>query len=506
MLVTELIRRGAVDHRDRIALLAGDEQMTFGEADALSNRLARLLGERMGLAGRRVGLLLANDLLAVPIDFAAAKARVARVPLNARLSVPEHAAMLKGAGVTHLIASPALSAQAHALKEQVAGLHVHGVADLLREAQGVSDARLAIRPEPEDILLILYTSGTTGVLKAAQHSHASFAAIAANILLNLIDPKPGDIMLHAASLIHASGTFVLPYWIRGGASAVLPGFDPAAYVDAVERYRPTALNMVPTMLGMLMALPGIEQRDFSSVERVIYGASPMPRPLMRRALELWGPRFTQYYGQTEAPLCITVLPPEDHADPEAGRLASCGKPSVDCEIRLIDSDGNEVPEGEPGEIAVRAPFACVGYLDAPELNEATFLPGGWVRTRDVGCFDDDGYLYLIERTSDMIVTGGYNVYPREVEEALLTHPGVAEAAVVGLPDEKWVEAVTAFVVLRADAGAEEAELIAHVRESLAGYKVPKSVRFIDAIPKSAVGKPLRRVLREPYWQDREPRR
>jgi len=226
----------------------------------------------------------------------------------------------------------------------------------------------------------------------------------------------------------------------------------------------------------------------------------MPLPVIKRAIELWGPRFVQYYGQTEAPIFITKLSAEDHAGPGAERrLLACGRPSVDCEIRLIDDKGNDVRHGEQGEIALRAPFVMKGYLNAPDLNDATFIEGGWLRTRDVGRFDEEGYLYLVDRTSDMIITGGYNVYPREVEDALLAHPSVLECAVVGEPHEKWVEAVTAFVVLRPDGAATEDELIEFTRERLASYKVPKSIRFIKEIPKSAVGKVLRRALRESLW-------
>jgi fatty-acyl-CoA synthase len=351
-------------------------------------------------------------------------------------------------------------------------------------------------------VLALYTSGTTGSLKAACHTQRSWAAMTRNILLNLIDPGEGDAMLHAASLVHASGTLVLPYWIRGGVAAVLPGFVPESYCDAVERWRPRAINLVPTMIGMLLDMPGIAQRDFSSIETIIYGASPMPRAVLRRGLDLWGPRFTQYYGQSEAPLCISVLTKDDHVAPDAEqRLLSCGRVSLDCEVELVNDAGTPVPQGEVGEILVRAPFAMTGYYDAADLNAATITPEGWMHTRDVGRFDAAGYLYLVDRTSDMIVSGGYNVYPREVEDVIAAHPAVREVVVVGLPDDKWGEAVTAFVVLREEVPAQD--LISFAREQLAGYKVPKEVRFIDEVPKSAVGKLLRRSVRDPFWVGRE---
>jgi acyl-CoA synthetase (AMP-forming)/AMP-acid ligase II len=334
-------------------------------------------------------------------------------------------------------------------------------------------------------------------LKAAEHTQATYAAMCNNLSMNLPDIRPDDVMLHAASLFHASGCFLLPYWMKGAATAVLAKFEPAEFLNAIVRWRVTSTHLVPTMLAMLLGLPDIENADMALVRTIVYGASPMPLPVIKRAIELWGPRFVQYYGQTEAPIFITRLSSEDHTGPSAERrLLACGRPSVDCEIRLIDDKGNDVAPGEQGEIALRAPFVMKGYFNAPDLNAATFIEGGWLRTRDVGRFDEEGYLYLVDRTSDMIITGGYNVYPREVEDALLAHPSVLECAVVGAPHEKWVEAVTAFVVLRPDKTVSEDELIEFTRERLASYKVPKSVRFIGEIPKSAVGKVLRRALRD----------
>ncbi|WP_315838572.1 class I adenylate-forming enzyme family protein [Bradyrhizobium prioriisuperbiae] len=509
--MTEMVRRGALYHGPRTAVLFGDQSLTFDDVDRLSNRLANALIAIEGLAiGGRVGLLLNNSLLSMPIDFACAKARIVRVPLNSRLSANEQKQMLEGAGVTLLLHGADLVERARELAQLLPGLKIRslgagGDGDIAEIAQTQPDTLPDRTPEPDDVVIAIYTSGTTGKLKAVLHTQASWAAMSENVLSNM-EIKPGDIMLHAASLIHASGCFVLPYWIRGGTAAVLPGFMPNAYIEAVERWKPTALNLVPTMIGMLLDHPGIAEVDMRSVTTMLYGASPMPRPTMERALKLWGPRFIQYYGQTEAPLFIAVLTKEDHVSPGADkRLAACGRPSIDCEIRLIDEDGRDVAPGDSGEIVLRAPFAMAGYYNAPELNAQTIMPGHWIRTRDVGRFDAEGYLYLVDRTSDMIVTGGYNVYPREVEDALAAHPAVREVVVVGIPDDKWGEAVAAFVAIRNGTSVEEAELIAFARDRLAGYKVPKSVRFIDDVPKSPVGKLLRRAVRDPFWAGRERR-
>jgi fatty-acyl-CoA synthase len=510
MLVTELIRRGAAWHQERTAILFGEERLSFGEVDRLSNRIAHALAG-LGLGkGAPIALLIDNGLHSLPCDFGCVKAGLVRTPLNGRLSLDEHKTMIGKIGAGTMIYGASQAERAAALAEAVPGLRVLGLGDrevgpdLLALAAEASDADPAILHHPDDVILALFTSGTTGALKAVEHTHATYAAVVHNILSNMIDPRPGEIMLHAASMIHASGTFVLPYWLRGGCAAILPGFAPASYLEAIERWRPQALNLVPTMLQMLFQLPGIEDADLSSVETICYGASPMPRPVLEKALALWGPVFVQYYGQTEAPLAICCLNKQDHVGASAERLLSCGRPALECEIRLIDEDGNDAPPGAPGEIVLRAPFVMKGYTDAA-LNAVAFLPGGWLRTRDIGRFDAEGYLSLIDRTSDMIVSGGYNVYPREVEDVLAAHPAVAQVAVIGVPDEIWVEAVMAFVVLHAGQAVEEGELIAHAHAHLAGYKAPKTIRFVEALPLSAVGKPLRRALREPFWEGRERR-
>ncbi len=509
MLVTELIRRGALWHGDRTALLFGDEAMTFRQVDRLSNRIAHVYAG-LGLGkGDPLALLLDNGLYSLPCDFGGVKAGLTRTPLNGRLSRDEHLQMLALADIGTLVYGASQVERAAELQAAMPKLRLYGLGDaslgpdLLKLAENAPESDPRLPSEPDDVLLRLFTSGTSGTLKAAEHTQATYAAVVQNVLTNLIDPAPGDIMLHAASLIHASGTFVLPYWLRGGTAAILPGFTPATYVEAIHRWRPTALNLVPTMLQMLFQAPGIDKADFSSVSTILYGASPMPRPVLEEGLRRYGPVFVQYYGQTEAPLAICALGKQDHVGATAERLLSCGRPAVECELRLVDEEGNDAAAGEPGEIVLRAPFVMKGYSD-PAIE--AFLPGTrWLRTRDIGRFDDEGYLTLVDRTSDMIVTGGYNVYPREVEDALSGHPSVGQVAVVGLPDDTWGESVTAFVVPRDGAAREEAALIAFAHEKLAGYKAPKSIRFVDAIPLSAVGKPLRRALREPFWAGRERR-
>ncbi|WP_019630130.1 AMP-binding protein [Actinomadura atramentaria] len=509
MLTVDLVRRGAARFGPRTAVLHGGESLTYAQVDRAANAMAHVLFAHGVSPGDRVGLLLGNGLWSIPVDFACLKAGVARVPLNARLAAAEQARMLRETGVRVLVHDAALGERAAELAGLLDGLRTIGLGaegaaggpDLLAAMRDARTDDPMLPAEPDDPVLFLYTSGTTGRLKAVEHTQANYAAITANILANLVSPGRDSVMLHAASLIHASGTFVLPYWLRGGAAAVLGGFDPDEYADAIPRHGVTEINLVPTMIGMLLSSGAAGRADVSTLRTVVYGASPMPRPVITEAMELWGPRFVQYFGQTEAPLCMTVLDAEDHRDPSL--LGSCGHPAVDAELLLTDDDGIPVAPGEIGEIRVRAPFGMKGYHDAPELNAEMLAPGGWIRTRDMARADERGYLHLVDRRSDMIITGGYNVYPKEVEDVLLEHPSVAQCVVVGAPDPTWVEAVTAFVVPAPGARVDEAELRAAARARLAGYKVPKSVRVVDSVPLSPVGKVLRRALRDPLWAGTE---
>ena len=494
-LTSDLMRSGARRWGDRVAVECGDTSMSFAEVDAMSNRLAQALIAAGIEPQNSVALLVDNGLFSIPVDFACLKARAIRVPLNARLAEAEHVAMLEQTSPKIIVASYGLRDRAEklgsTLSVEVMILPEQGASwpEWLVEA---SDADPMLDTPPDDIVLALFTSGTTGTLKAAQHTQSSYAAVCANILANLCSPDRDDAMMHAASLIHASGTFVLPFWINGARAIVLPGFDPSAFWDQARRHVATHVNLVPTMLQMLLE-SGTQAPE--CVRSVIYGASPMPRPVILAAIEKMGPIFTQYYGQTEAPLALAVLDAEDHLGDEAP-LGACGQVSVDVTIKLVDEAGATVPAGQIGEIAVAGPMTHAGYLGARELDRDTRLPGGFIRTRDMGRFDERGFLHLVDRTSDMIVTGGYNVYPREVEDALLSHPAVREAAVIGVPDDKWVEAICACIVSAEDISDEE--LCAHVRKRLAGHKVPKRFERLDALPKSAVGKILRRNLRERF--------
>ena len=495
----DLINRGARAHSDRVAMIVNDKAYSFTEVDDRANQLARALITAGATKGTRIAVLLNNGVDSMPVDFALSKAGLNKVPLNARLSLDEHIRMVEEAQCTIVLFGADLTERATELINAIPdlmslgmGVTLPGGRDLAHLATTLPTSDPDVSLSADDIIITLYTSGTTGTLKAAQHTQRSYAAICRNILLNLFPINRDTRMLHAASLIHASGTFVLPFWLRGACSVILPGFSPETYLSTIARHRVTSVNLVPTMLQMLIDHPAFDAHDITSLQHIVYGASPMPRPLITRAIAKLGQeRFWQYFGQTEAPLCIAVLRPEDHV---SNRLGACGQPAIDVELKLVDDLGNDVGAG-PGEVTLRSATAAAGYFNADDLTAATFDSNGWVHTRDVGQFDADGFLYLLDRTSDMIITGGYNVYPREVEDALLSHPAVTEAAVVGAPDDKWVEAVVAFVVLRDVDSVGERALIVHVADQIASYKKPHRIEFVDALPKTVIGKLDRKTLR-----------
>lgn len=523
MNVRELITRGAVYYPDHLAVIYGEQgvregtphhTLTFKTVYENTNALANALLQ-LGLSkGNRVAFLLANSAQSIEIDFAILQSGLVRVPLNTRLSEAEQRHMIEETGTKAVLFTEEFAERVAALRPQLSTVRYFCQMNgqpRFPWALSMSDlVSTASRDEPPvqlheyDYATIQYTSGTTGTLKAAIHTQGTWVAIATNILTAL-RIEEGDIMLHAAPLTHASGTLVLPHWIRGATNAVLPGFQPEEYLAAVSSLRATTLNLVPTMIVMLLNHPKVADYSFDSVRSLIYGASPMPREALRRGLALWGPKFIQYYGQTEAPLILTLLDAKDHVGESQEvqeRLLSCGRPVPTAAVRILNEEGHPLSVGEIGEIAVSSNQAMIGYWMAPELTSAT-IRDKWVRTRDMGYIDEHGYLFLVDRKADMIISGGFNIYPREVEEVLYQHPAVLEAAVIGVPDEVWVESVKACVVLRPEHSASEEELIEFCKDRLASYKKPRSIEFLESLPKNPTGKVVRRVLRDPYWQGRE---
>jgi fatty-acyl-CoA synthase len=304
--------------------------------------------------------------------------------------------------------------------------------------------------------------------------------------------------LATTPISHAAGGMLRPVMFRGGYTRLLQGFDPETFCRTVQTERITCALMVPTILYTLLDYPGLRDYDLSSLEMLIYGAAPMLPGRLRQALEVFGPIFVQLYGQTEAPQCIATLRKVDHDVRHPERLASCGLPSAGLDVRLFDAGMNEVPTGMPGEICVRGPLVMEGYWKQPQATAEAFR-GGWLHTGDVAIRDRDGFMTIVDRTKDLIISGGVNIYPREVEDALHSHQAVAMAAVIGVPDPKWGEAVTAFVVLKSGVCAAVDELRAHVRDRKGAPWTPKAIHFLERLPLTGLGKIDRKALRAPFW-------
>ncbi len=343
---------------------------------------------------------------------------------------------------------------------------------------------------------IAYSGGTTGKPKGIMTTHRSMAT---STMIQLTEWEwPSEIRhLICAPLSHAGASVLTAILLKGGSMVVLPGFDPVSFMEAVEKYRITSVLMVPTMVLALIDHQRFGDFDLSSLEVVFYGASAFPAARLKEAIAKLGPVFFQFYGQSEAPMSVTVMRRADHLSDDPLRLASCGRPTPWVRVALMDDDMREVPEGDPGEICVQGPLLMGGYLNKPEETEQAFA-GGWLHTGDIAIRSPDGFLRIVDRKKDMIVTGGFNVFAREVEDVLATHPAVRHAAVIGVPDPKWGEIVKAVVVTARGQSVSAEELIALVRDRKGPVQAPKSVDFVDRIPLSPLGKPDKKALRVRY--------
>ena len=354
-------------------------------------------------------------------------------------------------------------------------------------------------------MIQLYTSGTTGLPKGVMLTNANYRAVFTEAAkLDWAAYEEGDVVMNAMPLFHVAGCNIgVLASAQGAMTLVLREIDPTKILDLVEEHKVNHAFWVPAVILMLSQMPGVDDRDFSSLKTISYGASPIAEELLKRAVDLFGAKFTQLYGLTETVGLGTYLPPEAH-DPSWGKLRSCGVPYPSAIVRVVDPEDNPVPQGEVGEIVIGADFVMKGYWNREEATEEA-LRGGLFHTGDAGYFDEDGFLYIHDRIKDMIVSGGENVYPAEVENALFSHPDVADVAVIGIPSEKWGEAVKAIIVLKEGANTDRDAIIAFAKEKIAGFKCPKSVDFVKALPRNPSGKILRKDLREPYWKDTDRR-
>jgi fatty-acyl-CoA synthase len=490
--VDGVLRRSARRTPARIAVEYGDRSWTYEELDEAVSRAASVLLAEGLTPGDRVGAFGRNSDAYLIAFLACARAGLVHVPVNQHLTGEDLAYIVRQSGSALVLADPDL---ADRLPDGVRTLP-------LRDADDALPARLESAPvydgpEPrgEDLVQLLYTSGTTALPKGAMMTHRALVHEYLSAITAL-DLSAGDRPVHALPLYHSAQmhVFLLPYLAAGATNIILDAPDGDRILDLIEEGRADSLFAPPTVWIGLSNRPDFTTRDLGGLRKAYYGASIMPVPVLERLRERL-PKLAFYncFGQSEIGPLATVLAPDEHK----GRMDSCGRPVLFVDARVVDEDGKEVPDGTPGEIVYRSPQLCEGYWDKPEETADAFRDG-WFHSGDLAVRDAHGYFTIVDRVKDVINSGGVLVASRQVEDVLYTHDAVAEVAVIGLPDERWIEAVTAVVVPRAGEEVEEAELIAHAREKLAHFKAPKRVLFVDELPRNASGKILKRELRDRF--------
>jgi len=507
--VGALILSAIVRHADRPAIADDNLSWTYRE---LGNAIGRFITvyRDLGLGkGKALSILSSNRAESWAAMCAALIMGIRYTPLHPLAAEDDHAFIIEDAEIDALIVEAsqfgerglAIKGRVPALEHLLSFGPVVGAQDVLAAVNHASAAELVDEGEAEAIAWLAYTGGTTGRSKGVMLPHRALMTMATTICADW--DWPLEIRYLAATPIsHAAGVTIYPVMLRGGYTRLTRGFDADAFCRIVSEEKITATFLVPTLIYALIDNASLRERyDLSSLNLIIYGAAPISPDRLAGAMRIFGNVFLQLYGQTEAPQCITCLRKIDHDLAKPERLGSCGRPNPLVDVRLFDSNMREVDIGEPGEICVRGALVMQGYWKRPEATDEA-LRGGWLHTGDVAVKDRDGYLYIVDRTKDMIISGGFNIYPREVEDALMSHAAVASAAVIGVPDEKWGEAVKAFVVLKADAKADPAELQAHVKARRGGPWSPKSIEFVTNIPVTGLGKIDRKALRAPYWEGR----
>ncbi|WP_203335835.1 fatty-acid--CoA ligase FadD8 [Nocardioides limicola] len=512
-LMVAALRRHHDDPVISIDTPSGPVTLTGGD---VATRISQYVQAFDGLGGTPSALLALNRPEVLYILGAGQTQGFRRTALHPLGSADDHAYVINDAGIDTLIVDPVFAGRAVELLERCDGLKrvltIGPVPDTLAETGTDLVALAATYPEvplrarllaPDHVVSIAYTGGTTGKPKGVIGTAETMNTMTQVQLAEWEWPTQPKFLM-CTPLSHAGAAFFVPVVVQGGSLVVLSKFDPAEVLRTIEEQRITATMLVPSMLYALLDHPDSHTRDLSSLETVYYGAAPINPTRLAEAIERFGPIFAQYYGQSEAPMVISYLGRADHDLAHPERLSSCGRPSAFLRTALLDADGNEVPAGEPGEICVAGPLLAGGYWNLPEATAETFRDG-WLRTGDVAREDADGYWYIVDRTKDMIVTGGFNVFPREVEDVIGTHPAVAQVAVIGTPDERWGEAVTALVVLREGHEYDDAlaaEIADLVKEKKGSVQAPKQVLPVDSIPLTALGKPDKKALRAQFWGDR----
>jgi acyl-CoA synthetase (AMP-forming)/AMP-acid ligase II len=492
------------------ALVDDVEHITYGELAQLARRVSHGLAALGVRPGERIAILDHDSARLFAVVFGATSIGAVIVGCNWRLTVPELAFQLADAEVVWLFVGPELFAKARQLAAGDARLRcvaLHGaepgwltIAELIAD-RSTTEPQVAVGLE--DVAVQLYTSGTTGKPKGVMLAHRSFTAVVAGMHAAgdaWIGWSERDISLLGIPSFHIGGMWwAMTGFAAGATNVVLPTFAGWRALAAIERHRVTKACMVPAMIQLCLSEPDAPRTDFGSLDTIVYGGSPIPRPNLEAAMRTFGCKFAQIYGLTETGNTAVCLRPDDHRRPEL--LEAAGRPYPGVHIKIVDAAGTSLPERAIGEICIRSPANMLGYWRRPEATAAT-LRDGYVHTGDAGFLDDEGYVHVCDRLKDMICCAGENIYPAEVESALCAHPAVAEAAVIGVPDDRWGELVKGIVVLRAGQTATAGEILALARQQLADFKVPRSIDFVASLPRTPSGKLQKHILREPWWQGR----
>ena len=505
MNIADLVERNARLHGSRPAF-GGDRGWNHADFAKRVFAFANALRTRGCADHARIAILMRNRVEMLEALYGCACAGLIAVPLNWRLAPAELARICADCEPDLLIREPAFDAAAAAIRAACPAIRFEVICDAATAPalayETMLDGAPTTRPDaPLDdgsIARLVYTSGTTGEAKGVMLSHGSLVE-AARISAWEGGAQPTDRMLIVMPLFHIGGQIEqMSFWLSGAQTWLRPQFDAAEVLALIETERLTAAHLAPTMVAMLLDHPDITRRDHSSLRLVHYGSAPMPVPLLRRAMASFGPVFVQLYGMTECVLGTVLKAHQHQPDGDAEqlqRLASAGQPYLGVDVRIESEDGSACAPGIVGEVLLRAPALMSGYWNRSAATLGA-LRGGWMHTGDIGYLDAQGFLFVVDRKKDMIISGGENIYSREVEEALLSHPGVREAAVVGAPDPTWGESVFAFIVAQADAANDAAALIGHCRERIASYKKPQHVRFLAELPRIHNGKIDKKALRQ----------
>jgi len=517
MNVGTLLTKAARSFPDNLALVHGEKSLNYAKFNSKVNRLANAF-YRLGLRkGDNVALLQYNYPETLESMFACFKAGLAAVPINWRLHPKEFAFIMDHSESKAAIISPEFNESILGVRNRIPNVQSIISLDsdqgelmdfetlLSAESDGFTDVDV----QPEDLAWLFYTSGTTGLPKGAMLTHRNLLAMTMSFYADICSGlDPNDVILHAAPLSHGSGCYAIPNVGKAAANVIVASksFDPDLIFKTIQEYRVTNMFAAPTMIKLMVESPAVDRYDHSSLKSLNYGGAPMLAEDLKQAMSKLGPCMVQLFGQAESPMTIAYLPHRDHVregSPEQiERLSSAGIPRTDVEIKIFDPDDNALPAGETGEIVTRSDLVMKGYWRNPEATAET-IKNGWLHTGDMGYLDDGGYLFIMDRSKDMIISGGENIYPREIEEVLIKHPAVREVAVIGVPNPKWGESIKAVISLAEGESATEDELIDFCKENLANYKKPKSVDFVEELPKNNYGKILKRELRLQYWEGRE---